>query len=71
MDTTVSQGDELGDLLAEPAASGGEKQISEGAAPVALDGVGGVAGAGEEEGEGMAKVVQLLEVKRCCGPGDC
>ncbi len=46
----------------ESAACEGEGGIADGAAPVALDGVGGAAGASEEEGEGVAEGVELVEV---------
>ena len=37
--------------------------LADGAATVALDGVGGMSGAGEEEGEGAAEAAKLVEVR--------
>ena len=51
----------------ESATCQGEVWITDGAAPVALDGVGGAAGACEEEGESVAKVVELVEVRGAVG----
>ena len=46
----------------ESATCQGELWITDGAAPVTLDGVGGATGACEEEGEGVAERLELVEV---------
>ena len=51
----------------ESATCQGEVWITDGAAPVTLDGVGGAAGACEEEGESVAKVAELAEVVCAAG----
>ena len=51
----------------ESATCQGELGITDGAAPVTLDGVGGAAGACEEEGESVAKVAELAEVVCAAG----
>ena len=48
--------------MEESAACEGEGGVAEGAAPVALDGVGGTAGTSQEEGEGVSEGVELVEV---------
>ena len=61
------QGVEFSELFLESASREGEGGVADGAAPEALDGVGGAAGAGEEEGEGVAEVVELVEVVGAVG----
>ena len=53
--------------MEESAACEGEGGVADGTAPVALDGVGGTPSAGEEEGEGVAEVVELVEVVGAVG----
>lgn len=55
-------GDYRGESAANPAACKVEGGITDGAAPVSLDDAGGAAGAGEQEGEGVAEVAELVEV---------
>ena len=53
---------EFSELFLESAAREGVGGVADGAAPVALDGVGGSPSAGEEEGEGVAEVAELADV---------
>ena len=54
-------GGEFSEFAVQSATGEGEGGVGDGAAPVTLDGVGGTAGAGEDEGEGGAEVVELVE----------
>ena len=58
---------EFSKFAVEPASSEGETGVAVRAAPASLDGVSGMAGAGEEEGEGVAEVVELVEVGGAAG----
>ena len=57
---TRLQSGEFSEFAMEAAAGEGPGGIVDGAAPVSLDGPGGTAGAGEEEGEGVAEGGELV-----------
>lgn len=56
-----SQRVECSELFLESAACEGEGGVANGAAPVALDGVGGAAGVGEDESEGTTEMAKVIE----------
>jgi len=58
----VSQGHKQGELAVKLALGDGEGGIADGAAPMTLDGLGGTPSTGEQEDEGMAEGVELVEV---------
>lgn len=56
-----SEGRQRSKFLLKSAACESIGGVTDGAAPVALDGVGGTAGTGEDEGEGTTEVAELIE----------
>ena len=57
-----SEGRQRSEFCLESAACEGEGGVADGAAPVALDGVGGSPSASQNEGEGVSEGVELIEV---------
>ena len=56
-----SEGRQRSEFCLESAACEGEGGVADGAAPVALDGVGGSPSASQNEGEGVSEVAELVE----------